>query len=192
MGASVPLSANTPRLGTFPVQPEVRSHHQIPHRCPRRVVLSSLSYERVIILPGLGPQEQLPEVWADSTQHSSMRPPQFLPWVASVERHICKLHTTFQQPLHVLGEAGFFYSDGWKTCWMEAGRESMVGVQKYIFGPKLFVTFHLFWKQILAILSKIRSFLQINPALLVYWSNGNDSILITRGYVTFSISSVWC
>lgn len=72
--------------------------------------------ELISLLPGLGPKEQLSEVGADSTQHSSVRPPQLFPRVPSVESHIGELHATLQQPLHVLGEAGLLYSDRWETC----------------------------------------------------------------------------
>lgn len=63
------------------------------------------------LIPCLGPQEQLSEVWADSTQHSGMRPPQLFSRVPGIESHIGELHATLQQPLHVLGEAGLLYPD---------------------------------------------------------------------------------
>lgn len=68
--------------------------------------------ELISLLPGLRSQEQLSEVWTDSTQHGRVRPPQLFPRVPGIESHIGELHATLQQPLHVLGEAGLLYSDG--------------------------------------------------------------------------------
>lgn len=69
----------------------------------------------IAFIPCLGPQEQLSEVGADSTQHSRVSPPQLFPRIPSVKCHIGELHATLQQPLHVLGEAGLLYADRRKT-----------------------------------------------------------------------------
>lgn len=86
----------------------------------------------ILLLPGLGSKEQLPEVRADSTQHSRVRPPEFLPRVAGVKSHIGELHTTLQQPLHVLGEARLLHSNRRKTSWTEGGRRGTQGSKERV------------------------------------------------------------
>lgn len=106
VGAPVPLSADTPRLRAFPVRAEAGlAHGTLP-----------FAQRSGPVLPGLGPQQQLSEVRADGAQHGGVRPAQLLPRLPSVKSHICELHAALQQPLHVLGEAGLFHSDGGETC----------------------------------------------------------------------------
>lgn len=111
VGSPVPLPADAPRLGALPVRAQAGLRILLPSAPPP---LSS-GGGRPGPLPGLGPQQQLTEIRADGAQHGGVRPPQLLPGLAGVKSHICKLHATLQQPLHVLGEAGLFHSDGRET-----------------------------------------------------------------------------
>lgn len=129
------------------------------------------------LLPGLGSKEQLSEVRADSTQHSSVRPPQLFPRVPGVESHIGELHATLQQPLHVLREAGLLYPDRGKTSWTGGERGCRRGgklierIIKYELCKRTITA-----KTSLSIFSKKK---KENPPYLVWWKHPSSVIIYT-------------